>query len=1011
MEYKLRIYKNEKLYKEEVLVPVKENTYTYKWEKVQNGSYSFEVTDEKNEVYGVTYNHTAPFAHTFDSYLDKNAKAKPITGFQNDIDILIKYNKIENTFSLVKTKFKRLIIDISDYGYTRIEKLEITGTFNNWQVEKEPLRKIDGTKYEIVLAVKEGNYEYKLIFDDKWVPEKENLKLIVGESGALFPKGEFGTGILSYDAIDKNQTEKAIKHDFRKLNYLNKIAENEIEFTIRTQLDDVERAYISIDLDEKDIYEKVYEMERHSDFTHSFDYFKRSIQFEEKIEELSYIFILEDGNTKYYFNGKLSMKKGKKIKINFEKDKIEIFYIPDWAKEAIWYNIFPDRFYNHNSYNNPVYNEFGPEAFEINPLHESNFEENYKWNMDENTFGKFDVNRWTSDFSDKTDWEIKGEAGEKTSLKYARMYGGDLQGIKEKIPYLKELGINAVWLNPVFYSYQNHKYGSNDFRHISPDLGTIRTSGKRYGIEINNKNPYGDKSYVDALKKNAVNNSELKLLEVKLSGENKGKNGYGETEDPSTWIWTESDLIMVDLIKELHRNGIRVIFDAVFNHSSNRHWSFNTTLIEGEASKYRNWYKFTDFSNQIKLEENASEEEAYEVLIKNRKNIKYSGWAGFDSLPEFNSFDPDYKNYIFNISRKWLLGPDAAVSENWYEDDGIDGFRLDVPNTLENQEFWIEWREVVKTSKKDTYITAELWGNASNDINEGNKFDAVMNYEWLKTVIAYFINQGYGEKNKSYKLKASEFLNELREKRTWYPKQAIQASQNLNGSHDTDRLLSRIVNDKVGRDLEEGKQLEQGYNSIKPDLASSYHPNTTIDWKNSYLKPKDILKLISVFQMTYIGAPMLFYGDEVGMWGATDPYCRKPMLWEDYTYDNEKNPSVTNENEEYIQEADLDLFFWYKKIIKIRKENQVLVYGKFKELLSDDNKDVISFIRYNDNSSIITVLNNSFSDYENIEIDTEESEERYLELLTGKSIYSRQDGKIYLSIRAKQGMILKKWKK
>lgn len=1011
MEYKLRIYKNEKLYKEEVFVLVKENTYIYKWEKVRNGSYSFEVIDENDEVYAVTYNHTAPFAHTFDSYLDKTVRPKPITGFQNNIDILIKYNKIENTFSLVKTKFKRLIVDIRDYDYKNIEKLQITGTFNNWQIENVPLKKIEDTKYEIVLAVKEGNYEYKLIFDDKWVPEQENLMLIVGESGVLFPKGEFGTGILSYNAIDKNQTEKAIKHDFRNLNYLNKIAGNEIEFSIRTQLDDVERAYISIDLDEKDIYEEVYELERHSDFTRNFDYFKRSIQFEGKIEELSYIFILEDGNAKHYFNGKLSMKKGKKIKINFEKDKIEVFYIPDWAKEAIWYNIFPDRFYNHNFYNNPIYNEFGPEVFDINPLHESNFEESYKWNIDENTFGKFDVNRWTSDFSDKTDWETNGEAIENNSLKYARMYGGDLQGIKEKIPYLKELGINAVWLNPVFYSYQNHKYGSNDFRHISPDLGTIRTSGKRYGIEINEENPYGDKSYVDTLKKNAVNNSELKLLEVKLTGENKGKNGYGETEDPSTWIWTESDLIMVDLIKELHRNGIRVIFDAVFNHSSNRHWNFNTTLIEGETSKYKNWYKFTDFSKQIHLEENASEKEAYEVLIKNRKNIKYSGWAGFDSLPEFNSFDQDFKNYIFNISRKWLLGPDAEVSPNWYEDDGIDGFRLDVPNTLENQEFWKEWREVVKSSKKDTYITAELWGNASHDINEGNKFDAVMNYEWLKTVIAYFINQGYEEKNKSYKLKASEFLNELREKRTWYPKQAIQASQNLNGSHDTDRLLSRIVNDRVGRNLEEGKQLEQGYNGIKPNLASNYHPNTTIDWKSSYLKPKDILKLISVFQMTYIGAPMLFYGDEVGMWGATDPYCRKPMLWEDYTYDNEKNPSIINENEEYTQEVDLELFFWYKKIIKIRKENQVLVYGKFKELLSDDGKDIVSYVRYNDNSTIITVINNSFSDYEDIEINTEEAEERYLELLTGKSIYSKKDGKIHLSIRAKQGMILKKWKK
>ena len=116
--------------------------------------------------------------------------------------------------------------------------------------------------------------------------------------------------------------------------------------------------------------------------------------------------------------------------------------------------------------------------------------------------------------------------------------------------------------------------------------------------------------------------------------------------------------------------------------------------------------------------------------------------------------------------------------------------------------------------------------------------------------------------------------------------------------------------------------MKKGYNGIRPDLASNYHPNTTIDWISSNIKPKDILKLISIFQMTYIGAPMLFYGDEVGMWGATDPYCRKPMLWDEFIYDVEKNPSKINRNEEYEQYLDKDLFQWYKKLIKIRKGKQ-----------------------------------------------------------------------------------------
>ena len=493
-----------------------------------------------------------------------------------------------------------------------------------------------------------------------------------------------------------------------------------------------------------------------------------------------------------------------------------------------------------------------------------------------------------------------------------------------------------------------------------------------------------------------------------MKGENRGKNGYGETEEPSTWVWTESDLIMVDLIKELHRNGIRVIFDGVFNHSSSDHWTFNMVLADGESSKYKDWYKFTDFGQHVPITDEMSDEQAFETLIANRKRTIYNAWGGFDSLPEFNTFNQEYKEYIFNITRKWMYGPDGKESENWMEDDGIDGWRLDVPNCLENQNFWNEWREVVKGSKKDSYITAELWGNASGDINGGNKFDTVMNYEWLKTVIGFFINQSR-EGGVRYKLKAQDFFNELREKRTWYPYQALQASQNLNGSHDTDRLYSRIVNDVVGRNLEEGKQLEKGYNGIRPDLASNYHPNTTIDWRNSPIKPKDILKLISVFQMTYIGAPMLFYGDEVGMWGATDPYCRKPMLWKEYLYDDEKNPSHINQNEVYQQKVDSDLFEWYKKLIRIRLENKTLVYGKFREIMADNEKDLIVYERVIEDNSIIVVINNSFNDWENLEFETHYQDERFIDLVTeGRTFRTSSNGKIKLNIKAKEGMILRK---
>ena len=1009
MGYKLIIYKDNKFYSEENLKQKWEN-YIYKWGNVESGSYFFEIKDEESgTISGVTYSHTAPFAKKFEAVVSENLPPKSITGFQKGIDIYVEYSPSKKTFSLTKMKFYRMNLNIADFGLEKADKVEIAGNFNGWKPDTEPIYHFEGTNYEVTLASPEGVYEYKYLIDGKWYPENRNRKLVIGENGALFAQGDLGTGKFVYEAIDKNTNLKAIVHKYDSLQYFNKLSDSEYEFKIRTQMNDVERAYISIVLHEEDNYEMIYELERYQDKTNGFDYFERIINFGKEAKKLLYYFILEDNGTRAYFNGTtLSYSKPKRLVVNTTSKDIQLFNVPNWAKEAIWYNIFPDRFYNGNHYNDPIFNEFGPEAFKPNILHEQNFVEEYRWEKSNNVISHFDRNRWTSDFREQTIWEKLGEREIDYSLKYARMYGGDLQGIKEKIPYMKELGINAVWLNPVFFSYQNHKYGANDFRHISPDFGTIKTSGETHGVEINRNNKYGNKSYVDVLGNKATTSSELKLLEVNLKGENRGKNGYGETEDPATWVWTESDLIMVDLIKEFHKNGIRVIFDGVFNHSSSEHWTFNMVLADGENSKYKDWYKFTDFGQHVQITDDMSDEQAFETLIANRKRTIYNAWGGFDSLPEFNTFNQEYKEYIFNITRKWMYGPDGKESENWMEDDGIDGWRLDVPNCLENQNFWNEWREVVKGSKKDSYITAELWGNASGDINGGNKFDTVMNYEWLKTVIGFFINQSR-EGGVRYKLKAQDFFNELREKRTWYPYQALQASQNLNGSHDTDRLYSRIVNDVVGRNLEEGKQLEKGYNGIRPDLASNYHPNTTIDWRNSPIKPKDILKLISIFQMTYIGAPMLFYGDEVGMWGATDPYCRKPMLWKEFLYDDEKNPSHINQNEVYSQKVDSDLFEWYKKLIRIRLENKTLVYGKFREIFADNERDVIAYERVIEDQSIIVVINNSFNSWENVEFETNYQDERFIDLVTeGRTFRTGSNGKIKLDLKAKEGLILRK---
>ncbi|MDC4459543.1 alpha amylase N-terminal ig-like domain-containing protein, partial [Acinetobacter baumannii] len=177
----------------------------------------------------------------------------------------------------------------------------------------------------------------------------------------------------------------AILHDMKKLIYFNKITEKEFEMGIRTQRSDVERVYISVIPYTKEGkgLNRIYELERYVDYTNSFDYFKRMLTFSEDVEGLEYFFILEDGGVKNYYGVNGLEKELSKPLIYSKKENEDIFYIPYWSREAIWYNIFPDRFYNGDVYNDPIFNEFGPEKFRKNSNYESKFVKDYRWNNNE----------------------------------------------------------------------------------------------------------------------------------------------------------------------------------------------------------------------------------------------------------------------------------------------------------------------------------------------------------------------------------------------------------------------------------------------------------------------------------------------------------------------------------------------------------------------------------------------------------------------------------------------------
>ena len=364
MSYKIDIYKDNKFYKKADFREKGDKLLIYKWENVDKGSYFFEIKDENDETYGVTYSHTAPFAETFEAIVKKSVPSKPITGFQKGVDILIIFVPEEKKFILKKMKFYKMNLNIAEFGLSEAKNIKIATNYDGWRLEDDPIRQLDKTNYEVILAIPEGSYEYKYEIDGKWYPEGANRKLIIGENGDLFAKGDLGTGKFVYEAIDKNVNLKAIAHNYKSLQYFNKISDREYEFKLRTQMNDVERVYISIVLHEEDNYEMIYELERFRDRTNGFDYFERMIDFGKKVDKIRYYFILEDGGVKAYFNGKiLDYKVPPKIVIDTKSDDIQIFSIPDWAKEVIWYNIFPDRFYNKNHYNDPDFNQFGAEIY------------------------------------------------------------------------------------------------------------------------------------------------------------------------------------------------------------------------------------------------------------------------------------------------------------------------------------------------------------------------------------------------------------------------------------------------------------------------------------------------------------------------------------------------------------------------------------------------------------------------------------------------------------------------
>jgi len=539
-------------------------------------------------------------------------------------------------------------------------------------------------------------------------------------------------------------------------------------------------------------------------------------------------------------------------------------YSLDWAKDAVWYQIFPERFCNGDSLNDPT----------IETLEGT-------WPYDKQS--EWAITPWTSDWYKLQPWEEKNARGFYYNAQLRR-YGGDIQGIIDKLDYLEDLGVTALYLNPVFESASSHKYGATMYRHIDNNFGP---------------DPAGDI---------AIWNSE-------------------DPSDPSTWQWTSADKLFLKLIKNVHSRNMKIIIDGVFNHVGIPFWAFQDVHKNGTDSKYLNWFIIKSFDDPKTPED----------------EFEYQGWYGVSDLPEIwedkNGPVESFREHIHNIVKRWG-DPDGDGDPS----DGVDGWRLDVAEMV-SMDFWRDFRKWVKGINPNAYLTGEVWWedffnnkmfNASPWL-QGDVFDAVMNYRFGDIMLKAFVDR----EKQILPSKLDRMFGEIRDE---YPLKAQYLLQNIMASHDNERFASMIIN--PDRWI---------------DHASSLNYNKDFEVRKPTEIERKVQKVILVFQFTYVGAPYIYYGDEVGMWGADDPDNRKPMVWSDLNYENETHHPFGLKRSNDTVGVDKELFKFYQSVIKLRKEHESLRRGKYKTVFIDDEKYIFVFERWINSETIRVVFNTSDS--------------------------------------------------
>lgn len=451
------------------------------------------------------------------------------------------------------------------------------------------------------------------------------------------------------------------------------------------------------------------------------------------------------------------------------------FSTPDWAKGAVMYQIYVDRFRNGDRSSDVESCEYVYIGRPVQRIED--------WNRNP------------------------------LSMDVGCFYGGDLQGVWDKLDYIKALGVEAIYLNPIFVSPSNHKYDCQDYEHIDPHYGRIVKDG---GCLV---------------EQDAVDNQKAEKYILRSAGRENLE---------------ASDAFFAEFVREIHKRGMKVILDGVFNHCG----SFNKWLdaeeiyrqsgdyepgaFEAKDSPYHSFFQFHDQRDQAWP-----------------RNRTYDGWWGHDTLPKLNYENSEkLVEYILKIARKWVSPPYS-----------IDGWRLDVAadlgHTAEyNHSFWRRFRDEVKEVNPDALILAEHYGDPASWL-EGDQWDAIMNYDAFMEPVTWFLT-GMEKHSDSYNGSVwgdgEAFFNAMTYHMCRMQTNTVMASMNQLSNHDHSRFLTR-TNQMIGR-----------LGVLGPEKASEN------------VKPC-VFREAVVIQMTWPGAPTVYYGDEAGVCGWTDPDSRRTYPW------------------------------------------------------------------------------------------------------------------------------------